>query len=85
MAELDIAAIIVAIISFTTSVIVAILTHIFNSRHNKEMEGIRTKYGKELEEFKSRLEAEKDERTAFRDYQYEARKRLYQEFEPVLF
>ena len=40
---------------------------------------------KELEVLKSSLEIKKDEKAAIRDYEYEARKRLYQEFEPLLF
>jgi hypothetical protein len=34
---------------------------------------------------KTQLERKKSEEDALRDYEYEARKRLYQEFEPVLF
>jgi hypothetical protein len=38
-----------------------------------------------LEKLKSKLETEKAEQDARRDYEYEARKRLYQECEPILF
>jgi hypothetical protein len=38
-----------------------------------------------LEKLKSKLEIEKAERDARRDYEYEAKKRLYQEYEPILF
>jgi hypothetical protein len=38
-----------------------------------------------LEKLKSKLEIEKAEHDARRDYEYEARKRLYQECEPILF
>jgi hypothetical protein len=38
-----------------------------------------------LEKIKNDLEIKKDEQAARRDYEYEARKRLYQEYEPVLF
>jgi hypothetical protein len=38
-----------------------------------------------LEKLKSKLEIERAEHDARRDYEYEARKRLYQECEPILF
>jgi hypothetical protein len=38
-----------------------------------------------LEKLKSKLEIEKAEHDARRDYEYEAKKRLYQECEPILF
>ena len=38
-----------------------------------------------LEKLKSKLEIEKAEQDARRDYEYEAKKRLYQECEPILF
>jgi hypothetical protein len=38
-----------------------------------------------LEKIKNDLEIKKDEQTARRDYEYEARKRLYEECEPILF
>ena len=38
-----------------------------------------------LERLKNELEIKKDEQSARRDYEYEARKRLYQECEPILF
>jgi hypothetical protein len=38
-----------------------------------------------LEKLKSKLKIEKAEHDARRDYEYEARKRLYQECEPILF
>jgi hypothetical protein len=40
---------------------------------------------REIETLKDRLAEEKDERAARRDYEYDARKRLYQECEPLLF
>src|SRR5829696_834793 len=38
-----------------------------------------------LEKLKSRLDIEKAEQVARSDYEYEAKKRLYQECEPILF
>jgi hypothetical protein len=43
------------------------------------------KHGRELEALKYRLDSQRDERNARRDYEYEARKRLYTEIEPLLF
>jgi hypothetical protein len=40
---------------------------------------------KDLEQLKAGLEEKKSEKDARRDYEYEARKRLYQECEPLLF
>ena len=39
----------------------------------------------ELEKIKSEFELKKDEQAAIRNYEYEARQRLYKEFEPLLF
>jgi len=38
-----------------------------------------------LESYRTQLERKKSEEDARRDYEYDARKRLYQEFEPLLF
>lgn len=46
---------------------------------------ITSKKNAELENLKTRLETEKDEKASRRDYEYEARKRLYKEFDPLLF
>jgi hypothetical protein len=74
LAELDVAAIIVAVISLISSLVITIVNYIFNNKREKEIEELRNKFV-----------LQKDEETAIRDYQYEARKRLYQEFEPLLF
>lgn len=63
-------AIIVALISAAVSIYVAF-------RNQKAQ--------RELEELKSALADQSKERDARRDYEYEARKRLYEELEPVLF
>jgi hypothetical protein len=66
----DIAAVIAAAISGGISV----LSIMMSKRNNIS-----------LEKIKNDLEIKKDERTARRDYEYEARKRLYEECEPILF
>jgi hypothetical protein len=38
-----------------------------------------------MEKIKSEFELKKDEQAAIRNYEYEARQRLYKEFEPLLF
>jgi hypothetical protein len=52
---------------------------------NKELEEVKQKHNEELAKLNSRLEIQKDERAAIRNYEYEARQRLYQVFEPLLF
>jgi hypothetical protein len=64
----------VAIIALLSSVVTAAITAIF-ARKNE----VRLKY------IENRLAVERAEQDARRDYEYEARKRLYQECEPILF
>jgi hypothetical protein len=64
----------VAIVGVISSLSVAIYSSIMSIRNEKK-----------LELLKSELEESKDERNARRDYEYEAKKRLYQEYEPLLF
>jgi hypothetical protein len=52
---------------------------------NKELEEMRQKHSTDLETVKSNLERRKDEEAALRNYEYEARQRLYRDFEPLLF
>ena len=66
--------VIAAIISALVTLGIAIWTFITNNRNQKI-----------IEEFKSKLLEEHSERSARRDYEYEAKKRLYKEFEPILF
>jgi hypothetical protein len=54
--------------------VIAIISIILTKRSNVELEKIR-----------STMSRERDAEAALRDYQYEARKRLYLEFEPLLF
>lgn len=66
--------IIVAATPGIVSLIVACITWVSTKRNQVE-----------LETFKSELAERKAERDALRDYKYEARKRLYQEIEPLNF
>jgi hypothetical protein len=74
MAESDIVAILVSIISLISSVVVAIITYILNKTQSYK-----------LEDLKSKLAAERSKEDALREYTYNARKRLYEECEPILF
>lgn len=56
------------------------MTYLFNKEQSKELD----RQSKDLENWKNNLAMQKDA-AALRDYQYDARKRLYQEFEPLLF
>jgi hypothetical protein len=63
-----------ALIAAAVSLVVAIGGALYGRRNAHE-----------LERLKAQLDADTKEKDAFRDYQYEARKRLYQECEPLLF
>jgi hypothetical protein len=51
----------------------------------RALERLRAEQTEVLETIKARLGEERDERAARRDYEYEARKRLYEECDPLLF
>ena len=51
----------------------------------EEMDNHKNDLAKDLEAYKDTLTETQAERAARRDYQYEARKRLYQQYEPLLF
>jgi hypothetical protein len=69
-----IVAIVAAIIALVSSVITAIITAIFTKKNEMR-----------LRHLENDLAEKKAEHDARRDYEYEARKRLYQECEPILF
>lgn len=66
--------ILIAIIAAAVSLIVAIYNSITSRKVNKEIEVL-----------KNKLSQESSEKNARRDYEYEARKKLYQEYESLLF
>ena len=70
----DITDISVAVIALVASIITAVVTAIFSKRND-----IR------LKQIEHELDIKKAEQDARRDYEYEAKKRLYQECEPILF
>ncbi|MCX6630893.1 MAG: hypothetical protein NTW28_25035 [Candidatus Solibacter sp.] len=63
-----------ALVAAVVSLVVAIVTHLSSRSNQKAIEGLRDRYAES-----------KAERDARRDYQYEARKRLYHECGPILF
>jgi hypothetical protein len=68
------ATVIAAAIAAVASLIVAIFSFL-STQHNQ----------RELESLKADLTEKQAEKDARRDYQYEARKRLYQQYEPLFF
>jgi hypothetical protein len=67
-------AIVVAVVAAFSSLVVAVASQVLSRRTSKD-----------LALLASRLEQEGKERDARRDYEYEAKKRLYEECEPLLF
>jgi hypothetical protein len=85
MAQSEIITIIVAIISLLSSITVAIVSYILNKKKDKELKDIDLRYSENLKRLEKQLASEKSEEDALRDYKYEAKKRLYEEYEPLLF
>jgi len=74
-------------ISLISSLTIAVITFINNQRlqrltneQQKKLVDINNTYQQESEKLKPQLVGEKSEQDARRDYEYEARKRLYQEY-----
>lgn len=66
--------VLVALVSGIAALVVALITFV-STRANQ----------RDIERLKAELSEEKSEKDARRDYEYEARKRLYQECEPLFF
>jgi len=73
--------VIAAVIAGIVSLLGVFISYLFTRRNQKELD----KNQRSLESLKDELAEGKAERDARRDYIYEARKSLYQEFEPLLF
>lgn len=69
-----VAAIIVALVGAVVSIVTAVWTYYTNRKSQIELEHI-----------KAELAEQQSVRDARRDYEYEARKRLYEQYEPLLF
>lgn len=77
--------IIVALIAALSSLLVAVVGYFSTRRNQKTLSSIQQSNQRELEALKVELAERQAEKDARRDYEYEARKRLYQECEPLLF
>ncbi len=73
--------ILVAVISAAVSLIVALLS----IRTQRNLESTKADLAARLETIKTELAEKAAEKNARRDYEYEARKHLYHEYEPLLF
>ncbi|NWJ40024.1 MAG: hypothetical protein HXX12_03510 [Geothrix sp.] len=67
-----------SLIAAGASLLVSVVSAVLAARHKRETD-------RELETLKDRLQSAAKERDARRDYEYEARKRIYEECEPLLF
>src|ERR1044072_613687 len=67
------------------SLIVAIISLIVNSKTQSNLKTLEFENNKKLAEINANLEKSKSEDDARRDYDYDARKRLYKECEPLFF
>ncbi|HEX8194668.1 MAG TPA: hypothetical protein VF571_00535 [Pyrinomonadaceae bacterium] len=80
---------ILALIGTGITAIFSLITAYFNnqaSRRNQlKLQNLKDSSDKELERLKGIIQTEQAEQNARRDYLYEARKRLYNECEPILF
>lgn len=92
MSEIDIAAIAIAIITGAISLISLYFTNKHNQnladsekRSQEAIQRASENHDTEMEQLKSVLGLRKDEKDAIRNYEYQARERLYLEFEPLSF
>ncbi|HEY0714780.1 MAG TPA: hypothetical protein VGF45_19015, partial [Polyangia bacterium] len=58
---------------------------VFRAGNVAQLEALRSSYGAQLENLRSRIADESAQRSAERAYEFEAKKRLYLECEPLLF
>lgn len=74
-----------ALIAAGVSLVVALLGHLLGPYGQKAVERFKGDIEREVVEIKARLDDRNSATSARRDYEYEARKRLYAEVEPLLF
>lgn len=75
----------IGIIGSVLAAIAALITAIINRQLSRRNQSDLERHQRELESLKATLDEQKAEKNARRDYEYDARKRLYQECEPLLF
>ncbi|MCK1384396.1 hypothetical protein [Bradyrhizobium sp. 21] len=78
-------AIVAALIAGVTSLVVTLLTQFFNLFSGPRIERLRSELTGQIESTRAELTDINSSRSARRDYEYDARKRLYAEIEPLLF
>ena len=74
-----------AVVAAAASLVVAVSSILASARTNKRVAGLTRDLEKQKLRLASELEEQRAIRNARRDYEYEARKRLYGECEPLLF
>lgn len=74
-----------AVIAGATSILVSALTQFFGLFSGSRLERLRSEMLKQIESARAELSDLNSSRSARRDYEYDARKRLYAEIEPLLF
>lgn len=74
-----------ALIGTCISALISLFVAILAQRNNKKLKQIELKNSETLTRLNATLAEHKSEQDARRDYDYEARKRLYKECEPLLF
>jgi hypothetical protein len=79
------ATVIAAVVGGSISLAVAVIGQIFTPLANIRLEHQKAEFQSQLEAIKASLQDEGGQKSARRDYEYEARKRLYGEIEPLLF
>jgi hypothetical protein len=77
--------IVAAVIAGLTSLIVTFFTQFFNLFSGARIERLRSELTAQIESTRAELSDLNSSRSARRDYEYDARKRLYDEIEPLLF
>lgn len=76
---------VIAAVPGLIGLIVAGISYISTKKNQQSVETLKTALAEKLETFRARLAEQKAENDAMRDYKYEARKRLYEEIEPLFF
>jgi hypothetical protein len=74
-----------AFLATVVTAVFSVYTHLQTVQENKNRDKKLAKTNESLEELKDRLSRQAAEESARRDYEYEARKRLYTQIQPLLF
>ncbi len=77
--------VIAALIAAIGTILVAIFNFLSTQRSQRKQERLKADLAEEQERLKADLTEKQKEKEARRDYEYEARKRLYQQDEPLFF